>query len=351
MSQFFRIDRRLWKVVCNLGSDEALAYLTIACGADANMMTGWSAKAIRKYTGISRYKTESALETLKSYGPVEQTKGGTKPRYRLIMPEEYLGDKDDGDDWIYLPSALVTGTASAKEIFTPIERLYQAKNPGAIRLAIELYASHTLAEDGGIPKELIRRTYTRERIGQCGPTVVWGFSSLGISVAPFAPFVTSFLTGKFDKGQKRDAGWDEFFKSWEIVSDLGLVEIIAHVIETDSVDGIVVHPLPTGYQGEDFERALADVARRAAEALMSEEQVRWARSKFMTLLPTWEHQHPNVALMGIARMRFRPHTKMTAAWLAKNAEWFDEEGKKWRSSYAKMAELGRPIQSDARLAS
>ena len=48
MSQFFRVDRRLWRVVCNLGSDEALAYLTIACGADANMMTGWSAKAIRK---------------------------------------------------------------------------------------------------------------------------------------------------------------------------------------------------------------------------------------------------------------------------------------------------------------
>ena len=56
MSQFFRIDRRLWKAVCDLGPEEALAYLTIACAADVNHTTEWSAKAIRKYTGISLYQ-------------------------------------------------------------------------------------------------------------------------------------------------------------------------------------------------------------------------------------------------------------------------------------------------------
>jgi hypothetical protein len=165
------------------------------------------------------------------------------------------------------------------------------------------------------------------------------------------PFVKPFLTGKHDKKQKRDSGWDDFFKSWSTIRNLGLVEMIAHVVENDTDDGAIVHPLPTGDRGEDFERALTDVARRTAESLLTEEQVRWATSKGMILLPTWEHQHPNVALVGIARMRYRPHTKMTAAWFAKSAEWFDEEGKKWRSSYAKMAELGRPIQSDARMAS
>jgi hypothetical protein len=186
MSQFFRIDRRLWKVVCDLGSDEALAYLTMACGADVNMMTGWSAKAIRKYTGISRGKTESALQRLKDSGPVEQTWGGAKPQYQLVPSEEYLGGEGDDDGWIYLPSALVTGTGSIKEIFTPVERLHQAQDSGAIRLAVELYDSHTLAENGGIPKKMVRGDYTRQRIGQCGPTVVWGFTSSSTTASPRA---------------------------------------------------------------------------------------------------------------------------------------------------------------------
>jgi len=38
-------------------------------------------------------------------------------------------------------------------------------------------------------------------------------------------------------------------------------------------------------------------------------------------------------IVGIARLRYRPHTKGTAAWAAKKQEWSD-----WRERYFEMAE-------------
>jgi len=40
-----------------------------------------------------------------------------------------------------------------------------------------------------------------------------------------------------------------------------------------------------------------------------------------------------VQLVGIARLRYRPHTKATAAWFAKKQEW---DG--WRERYRELAE-------------
>jgi hypothetical protein len=64
---FFAIDRRAWARVCTLGLNMAVAYLVLACGTGGdNRTTKWSDQAIRKYTGLSRGRTDKAMAELKA---------------------------------------------------------------------------------------------------------------------------------------------------------------------------------------------------------------------------------------------------------------------------------------------
>ena len=51
----------------------------------------------------------------------------------------------------------------------PVQLLRQAQNPAALRLFVDLYHSHGLAEDGGVRWRRIRQDYTRHKIGERGP--------------------------------------------------------------------------------------------------------------------------------------------------------------------------------------
>jgi hypothetical protein len=51
---FFVIWPDTWAAVCNLGLNEAVAYLVLAQGtAGNNRTTSWSAESLHKYTGIA----------------------------------------------------------------------------------------------------------------------------------------------------------------------------------------------------------------------------------------------------------------------------------------------------------
>ena len=52
---FFRIDRRTWAKVCELGMNPAVAYLVLACGTGKDHRgTSWSVQAaVKKYTAIA----------------------------------------------------------------------------------------------------------------------------------------------------------------------------------------------------------------------------------------------------------------------------------------------------------
>jgi hypothetical protein len=82
----------------------------------------------------------------------------------------------------------------------------------------------------------------------------------------------------------------------------------------------IIHPYAIG-NGEADERELAATAKRAAEALLTPGQIEWAQKYELHLLPASVHRPPNVQLVGIARLRYRPHTKATAACGAKKSEW------------------------------
>jgi hypothetical protein len=130
-----------------------------------------------------------------------------------------------------------------------------------------------------------------------------------------AAFVASHLTGQSEEivgadGSKtrRDTGMKTFWEAWGIVVGLGLVELVGHMIKADNDTAEIVHPYAVE-NGEADERAIATSAQAAAEALLTPGQIEWAQARDLRLLPVPAHQLPNVQLVGIARLRYRPHTK------------------------------------------
>jgi len=104
------------------------------------------------------------------------------------------------------------------------------------------------------------------------------------------------------------------------------------MIEAENDNAEIVHPYAIG-NGEADERAITTSAQTAAETLLTPGQIEWAQARGLHLLPAPAHQLPNVQLVGIARLRYRPHTKATAAWFAKKQEWGE-----WRERYRELAQ-------------
>ena len=60
---FFRVDRRIWAAVCELGMNPAVAYLLLAQGTDANnRLTRWSATSLKTHTGVSWERGKPAID-------------------------------------------------------------------------------------------------------------------------------------------------------------------------------------------------------------------------------------------------------------------------------------------------
>jgi hypothetical protein len=165
---------------------------------------------------------------------------------------------------------------------------------------------------------------------------IWGFRVGLDNVFLDAPFVKPHLTGKNesvegeDGPRKRDTGVPVFWAAESLLKDLGLLEFVGHVVESDTAEGEPIHPYAIG-NGEEIERRLANAAKKAAESMLTEEERDWARNHGLVLVPVLRHLSA-VQMIGIARLRYRPRTKATAAWFA------ERQGLSgWVSRYEAMA--------------
>ncbi len=240
-------------------------------------------------------------------------------------------------DWTWLPNTIVDGAADETP---PVQLLRQAQNPAALRLFADLYHAHGLVDDGGIHWRRMRQSYTRHKVGQRGPFVVWGFQAGQTTAWTSVPFVASHLTGKYTEVQaadgsktRRDTGLDSFWGAEGLLVELGLLEFVGHVIEADNDEAELIHPYALG-NGEPHERDIAASAHEAAETLLTPRQVEWATANAMRLLPMRAH-FSDVQMVGIGRLRYRPQTKATAAWAAKRGDWAD-----WAERYRELASEG-----------
>lgn len=315
---FFGIDQTGWAAVCGLGSiNAAVAYLILARGTLGDMRsTSWSVNAIEAYTGIARPRAQIAIKVLSDAGLAEQTKAGKRPSYRLYLPETPA--------WIWLPNSIVDGAAGET---APVERIRQTQSLAALRLFVDLYAAQDLEADGGVNWRQLREDYGRKKIAQAGAYTIWGFWPGMLRTWDGAPFVRPFMTGKrvtvtAEDGTRstNDTGMPDFWAALEILTSTGLVSFVAHLVEADTAEASVIHPL--AYRaGEAVERDITLAAHEAAVAMISDGHLARAEGEGVHLLVPIPSHLSAVQVVGLPRLLHRARTSATARWMDRSDDW------------------------------
>jgi hypothetical protein len=380
---FFAIDRRAWARVCDLNINAMTAYLVLARGTGHDQRTtSWSVNAIETHTGISRPRAQKAIDALVQAGLVRITRGGTRPKYSIIPAHEVPGcegypppEMDAAEqklfdrlvsgttfvpanlrtiasalvkkgwarsaserfehcrairydaeaaakpDWIWLPNDIIDGAAGET---APVELVRQTQNAPTLRLLIDLYHAQILASDGGIHWRSIRQQFSRHKVGERGPFIIYGFQPGDTEAWINKPFIRSHMTGEMEavegSDRKRDRGWPIFWKAWNHLMSLGLVALVGHLVEADNDTADIIHPYAADSSGEASERRAGRAAHEAGMAMLTEAQQNTAEANGLHLAPVRTHI-TEVQMVGIARLRYRPRTSATAAWSTRMAEW------------------------------
>lgn len=217
-------------------------------------------------------------------------------------------------DWIWLPNELVTGTAGETP---PVEQTRQTQDVMTLRLLVDLYHAQNLYEDGGINRIFTHENFERRKVGQRGQYIVWGFRHGSKSATWAWPILCHQPRGSnlTEKGGKvlRSAGKD-FFRRQQQLTNLGLIEWVPYLFDGESREAELIHPYGIG-MGDTLEGRLCRAADEAGQALITFKQQAWAAKMALSLVPVPSHMM-NVQMIGVARLRYRPKTQLTAAWWA-----------------------------------
>ena len=366
VGEFFAVEYDAWPSVCGLGPNAAVAYVVLArfTGRD-NTHTAASVQAIEKYTGMARGRAQESIDQLIRARLVERVPESprTRPRYvmrswrdahadivtahlpaveavrrgevhgkRAPSKEELAATRDAGlilpsgnGSWkandpsternlVWMPNAFVTGT-SAGEV-PPLRRLRETGTVDALRLVVDLYAAHHLADDGGVSPRVVSQPWERHVITTTDHYGVLGFTrSKGMFNGKPGP-----ISGSFNNQSRAWNGFNasgDAWKTMDTVQRLGLVEVVTTLFEGpegEPMFSIKHEPLADAPDANAI-RACGTHALFAAEA--------WGGNTFAQ----WRDNHPeeqhalmvprhveNATLRGIYRLRYRPRTNATARW-------------------------------------
>jgi hypothetical protein len=384
---FFQIDQRTWSRVCDQDMNSAVAYLILGCFSGGNnRKTAASVHAIETYTGISRSRAQKAINTLIEAGLIIKTQGGSSPRYDLIpyceLPahsnsgRKPITDKQhaifelvkNGDqpqgrqriiahnlvkkgwlkesmncifsitinvkedkepDWIWLPKELIMGAVNETP---PVERIRQTQDAMTLRLFVDLYHAQNLREDGGISREFVYESYKRVKVGEQAQYVVWGFKK----ESQWVSWNDAIMCHKRDRltEEEKKAGGNpgiDFFRRMGQLVSTGLIEWIPYLFDSDTIDAEPIHPYRLGYS-DCLEDQIGFSAYEAGAKLLSDDQIKRAQNDHLWLAPVPRH-FSNVQMIGIARLRYRPKTKLTGAWWSE----LHEKGAKYLVQYRRIA--------------
>ncbi|HET8899317.1 MAG TPA: hypothetical protein VFN09_11150 [Rhodanobacteraceae bacterium] len=295
---FFAIGAPQWAEACKLGLNPAVAYLVAACGTGRdNITTRWSAEAVRKYTGMGRLRAKDALNRIDGNAHIVASvamKGGN-PARKLTLP--------DTERLLWLPNALVTG---ARDEVPPVAKLRQSQNLEHLQTFIELYGMQDLAGDGGLSRSLVRAPFKREQLCEQGPFIVYGFNRDTTR--------TCWNNGPLARFAERKEG--EQSAAWACLTaleNMGLLEKVDYLAESDSPDAELLHPLTGDDDAEAVKLAAWDFATELPDGFKHEAE------QFDYVLPVLRHIG-NPAVVGVSRLVYRPHTQRTAAWFAQHRE-------------------------------
>jgi hypothetical protein len=352
---FFAVDSATWKAALSLGINAAIALLVLARGSEAdNCTTIWSVASVERHTGISRPKAQAAIGALTRAGAlrvmaaeeitVRIDAGTLGRRPRKGCPAYHIGRTaaEEGAEVstvVWLPNSLVDGVPSAP--LPPLELIRQTQHIGALKLLIGLYGAHDLQNCRGVSFRAVRRTYARTKIAESRGYAVWKFEPGVEHALPSTSPSREFLTGQIAGNPPRDPGLDLFWDSLRVLRRRGLVEYVAHLVESDTEEGEIIAPVDRE-NGEPGECVVAWAAQGAAERLLGSAGEHIAERHGGILVPVFQHAE-QVQVVGVLRLLHRPKNFNTAAWLGLAAEWAelaeklttiaaDVDLEKWRAS-------------------
>jgi hypothetical protein len=305
---FFAVGAPQWQKACSEGMNTAVALLTLARGTGKdNRTTSWSADSVYRHTGMSWRRARVAIVGMEIVGLLEVIGKGKRPRYRLAI---------DTDRLIWIPNELVTGAADEKP---PLTLLRQTQEVDLLELLIGLYGEHDLTGDGGLPRRLLYQPYSREQVMTHKQFTVYGFSIEDVRhcrhEGPLAKY------GKRPKGQ-----------SWQhlaMLERLGLIEWVSYLAESDNQHAELIHPLSGDAAADEVAEAAIDFVSSLPGGYA------FVGDSYDYVLPVLNHLM-NAAVVGVARLRYRPKTSRTAAWFGQHRE----DCKKAVSAYRNLIESG-----------
>lgn len=285
--EFFAVGKAQWNAACKLGLNPAVCFLALARGTGAdNVTTKWSAEAAHKTTGISWRRADAAIDVLEKNKLATRVneRGNRKPPIRkLTFPSDLT-------ESLWLPNTLVSGLEGVP---SPIARLRQTQNVDFLQAFVELYGVQDLAGDGGLPRSLVWRPYSREHVCDVGQFRVYGFSADDSSYCKY--------TGPLSR-----------FKDWQFLTTLrsmGLLQQVTYLAEGDSPDSELLHAL----SGDEHADAVGDILNSFPSCLPELYEFVERLGKYDYVIPVLR-DIPAPAVVGIFRLAYRPHTRLTAAW-------------------------------------
>lgn|GEM_PF-2501500 len=380
--KFFAIDRRTWGAVCDRGEmNPAVAYLVLAQGTGrSNRTTIWSVTSLKSSVGIDWERGKRAIQKLVDEGFIRHGEKHTpqRPRYELATWPEVLERKRanlseydrllmtdicdgrqpsrssrkrldemaaegllvkvggcysvtaptrDGnakDDPIWLPNSLVVGTDRGEE--SPVRRLRGSGNLWTLRLLVDLYHVQNLRADGGISPHVLRYKYERRQVGERGVFTAWAFMPERKSLS---------WTGPFEPHYYRQAEKDNH-PVWENVEQLerqGLLTFVPHLWESEQQDAEPIHAYGIeDIGGEPLEVEIGKAAHEAALTVGLGPKIDTAAAAGYRYLAPVKNTLPNVQMIGVARLRYRPHTKRTEHWWQE----LNESAETWLAAYRQL---------------
>jgi hypothetical protein len=208
----------------------------------------------------------------------------------------------------------------------------QTQDQMTLRLLVDFYHAQNLREDGGITRQSTWREYDRRKIGQRAQYTVWGFK-LKCGYVGWSSITKPHRRERLTEAEEKEGknpGVD-FFSHSEALTGLGLLEWVPHLFDSNLEQAESIHPYGIG-NGDCLEDRLGTAAHEAGIALLTEGQADRAIEEGFHLAPV-PHHIAQVQMIGVARLRYRPHTKLTAAWWAE----LHEKGEGYIQRYAALS--------------
>ena len=114
---------------------------------------------------------------------------------------------------------------------------------------------------------------------------------------------------------------------------MGLLVVVPHLVENASLTCEPIHGYGWEGAGEPLEQSLGDAADEAARYMLGEERLYTAETVdgVEMMAPVWETQ-ANVQMVGVYRLTYQPHTRLTADWYRR----MNEKAAEWLEAYKRL---------------